>query len=169
MLQVVHKKLLRRPNPLRAFMQLPSTPWVFMRASFQFPNQPTTTNHHHHHHHHFYYDIKDNSQSTPRCTHKSRRARMARKSRPRTRYSRSIPTPPHLRHPGRIHPIPRLPTRARPARSTLRIPSSRLTRHTPLRRRIPPNAPHALDGPPRTFCAQKIAGEFRTARACARY
>jgi hypothetical protein len=94
---------------------------------------------------------------------------MARKSRPRTRYSRGLPTSTHLRHPRRIDPIPRLPTRDHPARGPLRIPRRRLARHTPLRRRIPPNAPHALDGPPRTVRAQKIAREFRTARARARY
>jgi len=170
---VVHKRLLRLLNPLRAFMQLQTafrTLGFHERASFQFPNQPATPNHHHHHRHRHHYDDKDNnSQSTPGCTPKSRRARMARKSRPRTRHSRSIPTSTHLRHPRRIDPIPGLPSRAHPTRSTLRIPHSLLARYTPLRRRIPPNAPYALDGTPWTFRAQKVAGEFRTARACASY
>jgi hypothetical protein len=142
-----------------------------LRASFQFPNQPPTPNyqHWHQHQHHNDDDNKDNSQSPPRCTSKPRRALLARQSRERTGHSRSIPTSPDVRGARSVYTIPILHTRDDPARGALRVARGRLARHPSLRRRIPAYTPYALDGAPRAVRAQKVAGEFRAARACARY
>ena len=93
---------------------------------------------------------------------------MARDGRARARDPRSLPTPAHARHPRRLRAVPRLQPRAATARGALCLARGSLAGHPALRRRVLTDEAHALDGPPRALCAQKVAGELRAPRARAR-